>query len=437
MPLHFIIGIIWVLLAGGIGMIGRQRDMEPALIKLIQGGVTVIALVIAAPGLGVFKTIIAILLLFLFLSVMALGRRLNFVPPRLLPVAGALAVVLAVVGTETLNTMLLRTLAILLLTLIFLFGMNLGFSYLVRRLLWMFPVLFAVTVITFAIMHAVPGGPFDAGGESGGIPLTPEVRENLMRKYNLDKPLYIQYISWIGNVLKGDFGFSFQIQNSTCQEIIARAWPISVHLGGMALIVAVLGGLTLGILSAVYQNSWIDYLASLMAVGSIVTPNFVVAVGLILVFSLGLGWFDTGGWSSPKDWVMPVIAMSLGDMAVIARYTRSNMIDVIRADYVRTARAKGLGSFSVVIVHVLKNALIPLLTIAGPMAANLVTGSFFIETIFRVPGIGKWFTTSVFARDYPMIMATALLWSTLIVIVYLITDLMYAMADPRIRYRKD
>ena len=218
---------------------------------------------------------------------------------------------------------------------------------------------------------------------------------------------------------------------------VGNPWPVSVHLGLMALVVALSGGLILGILSAVYQNTWIDYLASLSAIFSIVTPSFVIAVGLTLVFSLWLHWFDTGGWNSPKDWVMPVVAMALGDMAVIARYTRSNMIETIRADYVRTARAKGLTETSVVVVHVFKNALIPLLTITGPMMANLITGSFFIETIFRIPGLGRYFTTSVFARDYPMIMATALLWSSLIVVIYVLTDIMYALADPRIRYRKD
>lgn len=436
MPFYYIIGIIWAVLAVGIGIIGRQREMDSTLIKAIQSVITIVALAVVAPGLGVYMTIIVVLWLFLVLSTLKLGRRFQL-PPLIPVVVGVLAIVVTVVGSDSLNFILIKTLIFLVLAVIFLLGMNLGFPYLIRRIVWIFPVLFAVTVITFAIMHAVPGGPFDAGGESGGIPLTPEVRENLMRKYKLDKPLHIQYVTWIWSVVHGDFGFSFQVQNSTCQELIARAWPVSVHLGSMSLVIAIIGGLALGILAAMYQNTWIDYLASLTAVFSIVTPNFVLAVGLILVFSLGLHWFDTGGWSSPKDWVMPVVAMALGPMAVIARYTRSNMIDVIRADYVRTARAKGLSNFAVVVVHVLKNALIPLLTIAGPMAANLITGSFFIETIFRIPGLGKYFTTSVFARDYPMIMATALLWSTLIVVMYFLTDLMYALVDPRIRYRKD
>ena len=436
MPFYAIIGIVWALMVIGIGQWGRQRNLDVTLLKAIQAILTIVALAIVAPDLGIFKTILAILWLFLFLAVSSLMQRFRVtMPPP--SVVGGIAVGLALVAAESLNVMLVRTLIMLALSSIFLLGMNLGFKFLIYRILWIFPILFAVSLITFSIMHAVPGGPFDAGGETGGIPLTPEVRANLMRKYNLDGPLYLQYISWVGNVLKGDFGFSFQHQSKTCQELIAQAWPVSVHLGLMALVVALSGGLILGILSAVYQNTWIDYLASLSAIFSIVTPSFVIAVGLTLVFSLWLHWFDTGGWNSPKDWVMPVVAMALGDMAVIARYTRSNMIESIRADYVRTARAKGLTETSVVVVHVFKNALIPLLTITGPMMANLITGSFFIETIFRIPGLGRYFTTSVFARDYPMIMATALLWSSLIVVIYVLTDIMYALADPRIRYRKD
>ncbi len=436
MPVLGIIGVLWLLLVLAAGYWGNRRKLDATFVKGVQTLITIVALAVAAPQLGVFNTALATLWLLLFVAASTLLRR--FRVPNLAARAIALAAVsLALWGTDSQNVMLIRTLIMLAVTSIFLLGLNLGFRYLVRRILWIFPVLFAVSVITFSIMHAVPGGPFDAGGETGGIPLTPEVRANLMRKYNLDQPLHIQYISWVSNVVRGDFGYSFQHQSKTCQELIAQAWPVSVHLGSMALVVALTGGLLLGILAAVYQNTWIDYVASLTAVFSIVTPSFVVAVGLTVVFSLWLHLFETGGWNSPKDWVMPVIALSLGDMAVVARYTRSNMIEAIRADYVRTARAKGLTEFSVVVVHVFKNALIPLLTIAGPMMANLITGSFFIETIFRIPGLGRYFTTSVFARDYPMIMSTALLWSSLIVVIYVITDLMYALVDPRIRYRKD
>jgi len=256
-----------------------------------------------------------------------------------------------------------------------------------------------------------------------------------MRKYNLDRPLPIQYISWVGNVVRGDFGFSFQRQNQTCQEIIADAWPVSVHLGAMTFVIVIFGGMALGMSASVNQNTWKDQSATIVAVLCIALPSFIAAIGLILLFSLGLHWFETGGWSTPSHWVMPVIAMAATPLAVIARFTRSNMIETIRSDFVRTARAKGLTELSVIVVHVLKNALIPLLTVGGPMAANLITGSFFIETIFRIPGIGRYFTTSVFARDYPMIMATTMLWSTLIVVIYRLTDLLYAWADPRIRYR--
>lgn len=436
MPFYATIGLLWALISGGLWLIGRRSNQDSLLLKAGQTFLTFIALIVVAPSLGVYRTILVVLWIMLFLSVSTLSRRFRL-PPLAAAGTGAVAIAIALIGTDSLDIILLKTLALLVLAWIFILGLNLGFPYLIRRIAWMVPVLFAVTVITFGVMHAVPGGPFDSGGESGGIPLTPEVRANLMRKYHLDKPMYEQYVTWIWSVLHGDFGFSFQVQNSTCQELIARAWPVSVHLGGMALIVALVGGLTLGILAAMRQNTWVDYLTSLLAIFSIVTPGFVMAVGLILIFSLGLHWFDTGGWSTPKDWVMPVIAMSLGNMAAVARYTRASMIDAIRADYVRTARAKGLSEHTVVIVHVLKNALIPLLTIAGPMTADLITGSFFIETIFRIPGLGKYFTTSVFARDYPMIMANALLWSTLIVVTYFFTDLLYALVDPRIRYRKD
>ena len=303
MPFYAIIGIIWALMVIGIGQWGRRRNLDVTLLKAIQAILTIVALAIVAPDLGIFKTILAILWLFLFLAVSSLMQRFRVtMPPP--SVVGGIAVGLALVAAESLNIMLVRTLIMLALSSIFLLGMNLGFKFLIYRILWIFPILFAVSVITFSIMHAVPGGPFDAGGETGGIPLTPEVRANLMRKYNLDGPLYLQYISWVGNVLKGDFGFSFQHQSKTCQELIAQAWPVSVHLGLMALVVALSGGLILGILSAVYQNTWIDYLASLSAIFSIVTPSFVIAVGLTLVFSLWLHWFDTGGWNSPKFFVI-------------------------------------------------------------------------------------------------------------------------------------
>ncbi|MBT5873021.1 MAG: ABC transporter permease [Candidatus Latescibacteria bacterium] len=434
MPFHYFVGIIWAILVISSGMVGKQRGLERSLVVAIQSVFTILALAGMIPTLGLFGSVLALIGLLLFLAVSAFARRFDLAMP--IPyTAGVLAVFLAFFGAETPNTMLLRSLGLLALAVFFLLGFNLGFRYLFRRLVSIPLVLFGVSLITFGLMHSVPGGPFDAGGETGGIPLTPEVRANLMRKYNLDRPLPIQYISWVGNVVRGDFGFSFQRQNQTCQEIIADAWPVSVHLGAMTFVIVIFGGMALGMSASVNQNTWKDQSATIVAVLCIALPSFIAAIGLILLFSLGLHWFETGGWSTPSHWVMPVIAMAATPLAVIARFTRSNMIETIRSDFVRTARAKGLTELSVIVVHVLKNALIPLLTVGGPMAANLITGSFFIETIFRIPGIGRYFTTSVFARDYPMIMATTMLWSTLIVVIYRLTDLLYAWADPRIRYR--
>ena len=265
MPVIGIIGVLWLLLVLGTHYWGNRYKLDSAFIKGVQVLITIIALAVASPQLGAFKTALALLWLLLFLAISTLMRRFR-VPKLAMRTIAMTAVILAFVGTDSLNVMLIRTLIMLAVTSIFLLGLNLGFRYLIRRILWIFPVLFAVSVITFSIMHAVPGGPFDAEGETDGIPLTPEVRANLMRKYNLDQPLHIQYISWVSNVIRGDFGYSFQHQSKTCQELIAQAWPVSVHLGSMALIVAISGGLFLGILAAVYQNTWVDYIASLTAV---------------------------------------------------------------------------------------------------------------------------------------------------------------------------
>jgi ABC-type dipeptide/oligopeptide/nickel transport system permease component len=216
-------------------------------------------------------------------------------------------------------------------------------------------------------------------------------------------------------------------------QLIGRTWPVTAHLGVMTIALAFVVGLPLGIIAAVRQNSWVDYLATVFSLFGFITPHFVIAIGFILLFTNVLGWLPTGGWDEPKQWIMPTLAYAAGPSAIIARFTRSSVVEVIGADYVRTARAKGLSGQMVLLKHVLKNALIPMLTIAGPLAADLITGSFFVETIFRVPGLGKYFTTSIFARDYPMIMACTLLWATVIAVAFLITDALYSVVDPRIR----
>ena len=301
--------------------------------------------------------------------------------------------------------------------------------YILTRLGGLAGVLLVVSIVTFLLMHSIPGGPFD----EGQMPLSVEARAAIAKKYNLDKPLHEQYLSYMRAALRLDFGIPFQSPGETVTQLIGRTWPVTAHLGVMTIALACVVGLPLGIIAAVKQNCWIDYLATVFSLFGFITPHFVIAIGLILLFTNVLGWLPTGGWDEPRQWIMPTLAYAAGPSAIIARFTRSSVVEVIGADYVRTARAKGLSGRVVLLKHVLKNALMPMLTIAGPLVADLITGSFFVETIFRVPGLGKYFTTSIFARDYPMIMACTLLWATLIAIAFLITDILYSVVDPRVK----
>jgi ABC-type dipeptide/oligopeptide/nickel transport system permease component len=302
--------------------------------------------------------------------------------------------------------------------------------YIAQRFLGLVGVLFVISVVTFVIMHAIPGGPFDPYQ----MPVSPSTQQYLDAKYGFDKPLYEQYARYMWAALHGDFGIPFQSPSETVIELIARTWRVSVILGGIALLLSYSLGILLGFIAAVYQNTWVDYLSVTFAVLGIVAPSFVVSLLLLYVFSIWLDLLPTGGWGdSWQQIVMPVLAFSFGLTAIVARYTRSSVIEVLRSDFVRTARAKGLSRTAVLQRHVLRNALTPIVTIAGPMFAGVITGTFFIESIFRIPGIGMYYTQSAFERDYPMIMALTLLFAALIVTVYFVTDLVYAWIDPRVR----
>lgn len=303
--------------------------------------------------------------------------------------------------------------------------------YVIGRLLGIIGVLLAVSIITFLMMHAVPGGPFDTA-QHQEMPVPEHVREALLRKYNLDKPLYRQYLSYMFHALRGDLGISFRYGEPVIQ-FLRRSWPATIQLGLATLVVSLAVGLTMGTLAALKPNSRIDYLTSVGVVMGIVTPTFVIAALMIVIFAVKLGWLPTGGWGTPKQMIMPVIAYASGPAATIARYTRSGLLEALRADYIRTAHAKGLPPRVVFLRHAFKNALIPLLTITGPLVAWMVTGSFFIETIFRIPGIGSQLTLGIYNRDYPVIMALSLLWSSVIALAYLVTDLLYVRVDPRVR----
>jgi peptide/nickel transport system permease protein len=302
--------------------------------------------------------------------------------------------------------------------------------YLLGRLIGLVIVFILVSIVAFTLMHSIPGGPFD----EAQMPLPPAAKANILRKYGLDKPLYEQYLRYMANALRGDFGISFQSPTETVTQLIGRTWPVSIALGGTTVLVFLTTGVLMGIVAAIKQNSWIDYVVTFVATLGMTVPNFVIGIFMILLFVVRLRWLPIGGWSSDwRTWVMPVIALGLTPMGIAARYTRASVVEVLGSDYIRTARAKGLAEFLVIMRHALKNALIPIITVLGPRIPDLITGTVFVETLFRVPGLGKFFVTSVQLRDYPMIMALMLLVAALWGLVYLFTDILYTVVDPRVR----
>ena len=301
-------------------------------------------------------------------------------------------------------------------------------AYIVRRVLWLIPVLWFVATITFFLMHQVPGGPFDRDKQ-----LPPQTLANLNRKYGLEKPGWQQYVLYLTNALHGDFGNSYSSSDHPVTDVIGQGMPPSALLGTLALLICVAAGLSLGVLAALNQNGPLDYVSVFLATLGASTPSFISGLLLIFLFSLYLHVLPVTGWGDWQHVIMPVIALAFLPTAYVARITRASMLEVMRQDYVRTARAKGLRPRVVVLRHVVKNALIPVLTLLGPIAANLVTGSFVIEYLFSIPGIGRAFVQSVSARDYGLIMGVTLFYAFVIAMANLIVDLLYAVVDPRIR----
>ncbi len=301
--------------------------------------------------------------------------------------------------------------------------------YLAVRILGLLFVLMCVTLFTFFLMHSVPGGPFVFDKQ----PLPPYQMENINRKYGLDQPVYIQYFKWIWAVLHFDFGVPFQSPTETVLGLIKRAWPVTLTVAAFTLTIAYGAGLTLGIAAALRQNSWVDNLLTLTATLGLTLPNFIIGYLLIFILAVHFHVLPTGGWGTPKQLIMPVIAYCLGPMAIIARYTRTSVLEVLRTEYVRLARARGIPPRRVLFRYVLKTALIPMITVLGPTIPDTMTGSIFIEGTFSLPGLGRFFTTSAQARDYPMIMALVVLVALLWGFTYLVSDILYTVADPRIR----
>lgn len=288
--------------------------------------------------------------------------------------------------------------------------------------------LWAVVTITFIIMHQIPGDPFTKEGT-----MPEAIKQNLMRHYNLDKPVLEQYVIYLKNLTKLELGPSFRHKSRTVNDYIADNFPVSLQLGVTALSYATVLGIVLGILAAVKRNGWPDYLCMILAIIGVSVPSFIMSTIMIEVFAVKLGILPTSGWGSWENYIMPTIALSMMPLAYIARMMRSSMIEVLGQDYIKTAKAKGLSEFEMITKHALRNAIIPVTTVIGITAANMVVGSFVIENIFRIPGMGKYFIQSVTNRDYPVILGTTIFYSSILIFMNFIVDILYVFIDPRIR----
>ncbi|HVG48618.1 MAG TPA: ABC transporter permease [Rubellimicrobium sp.] len=301
--------------------------------------------------------------------------------------------------------------------------------FVLRRVGSVLVTFLVVSILIFGMMHSVQGGPFDAGE----MPLPPAVREKLMAQYGLDQPLWEQYLRYMWGVLRLDFGVPFQSPGETVLSLLADAWVPSLVLGGLGVLIGAPLGILLGIAAALRRNSWMDYLASAVAVLGLTVPVFVTSMLLILVFAVWLGWLPAKGWGRPEAWILPVLAYATIPLATYARYTRAAMLDSLNRPFVTVLRAKGLPERRIVYGHVLRNSAIPMVTVFLPMFIGTATGSIFVEAMFRVPGLGSYFVSSIRTRDYPMEMALMLMLTVMFCLAYLISDILYAWLNPRIR----
>jgi len=302
-------------------------------------------------------------------------------------------------------------------------------GYIIRRVISMAVTFIVVSIVIFLMMHSIPGGPFD-GYE---MPLPDNIKAKLMATLGLDKPLWEQYIRYMWGALHLDFGVPFQSPGDTVIGLVAHAWLPSVTLGGLGILFGAPIGVLLGMAAALRRNSWIDYLASALATLGLTIPVFIISTGLILVFAVWLKWTPASGWGEPKRWILPIMAYGAVPLATYARYARATMLDALNKPFVSVLRAKGLSERRIIFQHVLRNAAIPMVTIFPAMFVGIATGSIFVEAMFRVPGLGAYFVSSIDKRDYPLEMALMLLISALYSISYLLADILYAVLNPRIR----
>ncbi|MEO9865767.1 MAG: oligopeptide ABC transporter permease OppB [Yoonia sp.] len=305
-------------------------------------------------------------------------------------------------------------------------------SFIARRLAVAIPTLLILVVLSFVLMYAAPGGPFNSER-----PLPPAVLANIEAKYGLDQPFWKQIVNYVvGVVTQFDFGPSFQYKDRSVNDIISQGFPVTLTYGAWSFLVAAIVGVSVGAAAAIKQNSWLDYLAVGFTIGAQVLPNFVMAPILVLIFTLWLGWLPGGGWNGGQweNLIMPVIALSTSYMASIARITRSSMLEVLNTNFIRTAQAKGLSPARVIFRHALKPAILPVLSYLGPTFVGMITGSVVIDIFFSTGGIGRFFVDSAFNRDYSVIMGITILVGSLTILFNLLVDVLYAWIDPKIRY---
>lgn len=301
----------------------------------------------------------------------------------------------------------------------------------IKRFWAMAATILVITTLTFVLMKVIPGSPFN---EERGT--NEAVQKNLEAYYHLDDPLIFQYIFYLKSIITFDFGPSIKKPSDSVNDMLERGFPVSFELGMTAIVIAVISGLVLGVIAALRRNGFLDYAAMSLAVLGISIPNFILATLLIQQFAVNLKLFPAATWTSPIHMVLPTAALAVGPMAIIARLTRSSMVEVLTQDYIRTAKAKGLSPFKIIVKHALRNALMPVITVLGTLVASILTGSFVIEKIFVIPGMGKYFVESINQRDYPVIMGTTVFYSVILIIMLFLVDLAYGLLDPRIKLHK-
>lgn len=305
-------------------------------------------------------------------------------------------------------------------------------KYLLKRILMAVVTVWAVITITFILMHSVPGNPFRNESKMPKV-----VYENLQKKYGLDKPLSEQYFIYLGKVVRGDFGDSMKSRVETVNDMIKRGFPVSAVIGVEALLIAVVFGPALGAIAALNQNKWPDYMSMVIAIIGISVPSFIMGTVFIQFLARNIGWLPIGGWGTFAHSILPSLALALMPLAQLARYMRSSMLEVLGQDYIKTAKSKGISKATVVLKHAVRNAILPIVSVLGTVVSNLLMGSFVIEKIFGIPGLGRFFVMSISNRDYPLIMGTTIFYAIILVSLLLIVDFAYMLIDPRIKLAKE